>query len=144
MAKMKRSALKEIVKECLVEILSEGIASSAKPSLNEARQRKRKEHHMQMEEARLAKHREKFETNVTSTVSQVTDDPVMRDILSHTARTTLQEQVTNDPSSGAVAPSIAGAPGASGGAAGINLDSIFGAPQENWADLAFAEKKTDR
>ena len=146
MAKMTRNALKGIVKECLVEILSEGLdtpgsSSTLSESKKVAHARRRKAA-IQAEEARLAAHRQKFETRVTDTVSQVTDDPIMQGILADTARSTLQEQANHDISpmqgTGDMSTQSSGMP-----SAGINLEGIFGSSKQNWADLAFTKSESD-
>ena len=142
MAKMTRSELKGIVKECLVEILSEGIGTSAKVSRSEVRNKRVA---IQSEEKRLKEHRQRLETRVNSTVSAVTEDPMMQEILQQTAMTTLQEQLANEVPGGAQPSSLSAAPLSMPGttpAAGINLDSIFSSPKENWSELAFTENKT--
>jgi hypothetical protein len=141
MAKMTRGKLKGIVKECLLEILSEGLETSSASSLNESKNVQRKRRAMKQEEARLAAHRQKFETRVTDTVSHITDDPIMRSILADTAKTTLQEQVTNDTSSQVSNDMVMQDTGAS--AAGIDLSGIFGSSKQNWSDLAFTKSESD-
>ena len=74
--KMTRSKLKGIVKECLVEILSEGIGSSgevesSRPDLGE---RKRKANlSYKKEQQRLESHRKKLDSKITETVAGLTD-----------------------------------------------------------------------
>ena len=130
MAKITKKQLKAVVKECLVEILSEGLEGSV-AGLSKKRQRAQ---HQDEEEQKLVEGRKRFEHTVESAVSNVTDDPIMRGILQDTARTTLQEQISND---------SPGSPGAAqlsaGGAAGIDLGNIFGEPAQNWSKLAFKE-----
>jgi hypothetical protein len=128
MAKISKKQLKSVVKECLVELLSEGLDGNL-ASLNSKKQAavQRKQ-----EEQRLAEHRQRFEVNVDNAVSHVTDDPVMQSILQDTARTTLQEQRSNDTSPQSNMP-----PGQV--AAGIDLDTIFQEPKNNWSKLAFDE-----
>jgi len=141
MAKMTRGKLKGIVKECLLEILSEGLDTSGASSLNESRTRARRKKVIQQEEARLAAHRQKFETRVTDTVSHVTDDPIMRSILTDTARTTLQEQVTEDRTTHVPSDMVMQDPSAS--TAGIDLGGIFGSSKQNWEDLAFTKNESE-
>ncbi len=132
MAKMTRSKLKGIVKECLVEILAEGL-SSDEPKSNKANslQKSRRD-----EERRLAEHRKKFEYRVEDTVSSITDDPIMASIFKDTATTTLQEQhEKNGQPQGLVNPNSNG---------GVNLDGIFGGASENWSKLAFDSKTPGR
>jgi hypothetical protein len=144
MAKMTKRQLKTIVKECLVEILSEGLASGGKISSsalreNSANRKKRKES-IQQEEERLSQHRKKFEVRVDDTVSHVTSDPIMQSILADTAKTTLQEQMSHE------GPNSSSTTLTSGDAAptpsGINLDDIFSGPKQNWSELAFDDSKS--
>ena len=137
---MKRSELKSIVKECLVELLSEGLDKKGTLLKSEAKKRHKNKTIMQAEEKRLKEHREKFETNISSLVSNITDDPIMQDILSETARTTLQEQIPQD---NTIPTNFQNTVNTAPSAAGIDLDSIFNDPQQNWATLAFAENKTN-
>ena len=130
MAKITKKQLKAVVKECLVEILTEGLEGNIS-SLSEKRQVAQRQ---DAEEQRLAEHRKRFEHTVESAVTNVTDDPIMRGILQDTARTTLQEQISNDSPGSANAPQLS-----SGGAAGIDLGNIFGEPAQNWSKLAFKE-----
>jgi hypothetical protein len=137
MSKITRSKLKGIVKECLVELLSEGLDSTGDSVMTESKKRRRKKRLIHVEDARLAAHRKKFETKVSNTVSHVTDDPIMQDILEQTARTTLQEQISHESSS---TPGLQDMTDAAPGNEGIDLNSIFSAPKQNWATLAFPEK----
>jgi len=140
MAKLTKTALKSLVKECLVEILAEGIGSTStlqegvkKSSINvEARRR--------AEEKRLEQHRKKFEVKVDNTVNELTDDPIMQSIFADTAKTTLQEQMQHDsrPGSSMSQPTPEMM---SGDSAGIDLGNLFNDASSNWSQLAFAEKK---
>ena len=130
MAKITKKQLKAVVKECLVEILTEGLEDNIS-SLSEKRQRAQRQ---DAEEQRLVEHRKRFEHTVESAVTNVTDDPIMRGILQDTARTTLQEQISNDSPGSSNASQLS-----SGGAAGIDLGNIFGEPSQNWSKLAFKE-----
>ena len=140
MAKLTKTALKSLVKECLVEILAEGIGSTAtlqegvkKSNVNvEARKRK--------QEAQSEQYRKKFEVKVDNTVNELTDDPIMQSIFADTAKNTLQEQIQHDkhPGSSMSQPTPEMM---SGEKSGIDLGSIFETAQTNWSQLAFAEKK---
>ena len=92
--KMTRTKLKSLVKECLVEILSEGIKTS-ESSLQEKRKRQDRQ---QQEEMRLVEQRRNLETRNEDTVSSLTDDNILQSILADTAKTTLQEQSSQDSS----------------------------------------------
>ena len=128
--KMTRTKLKSLVKECLVEILSEGIKSN-ESSLQEKRKRQSKQ---LQEEVRLSDQRRQFETKVEDVVSSITDDSVMQSILADTAKTTLQEQA----SQGATASSTSMS---SGGSPGIDIGTIFEESSTNWTKLAFTDKE---
>ena len=82
---------------------------------------------------------ERFEKNVTSTVASITDDPIMGSIFSDTARTTLQEQVGDNSSSQATI----GGGGDAAAKKSLASDpmSMFGDASNNWAALAFSDKK---
>lgn len=126
MAKITKSGLKSIVKECLVEILSEGISSEKinkqKTNVNTDVRRE--------EEKRLAEHRQKFEYKVENAVSSLTEDSVMAEILRDTAKNTLQEQIEDK--SGLAAP---------GRSSGVDLGQLFGNTATNWEKLAFENEK---
>ena len=133
MAKLTKSTLKSIVKECLVEILSEGIGSSEDLQESSRKTRQRNELLRKAEEKRLKEHREKFEVKVDNTINELTDDPVMQSIFADTAKTTLQEQANHDRSPATATGDHAGS--------GIDLGEIFSGASANWSELAFSEKK---
>lgn len=141
MAKMTRNALKGIVKECLVEILSEGLDTSGAIALSESKKTARRKKAIRAEETRLAEHRQKFETRVEDTISTVTDDPIMQSILADTARTTLQEQSSHDSPAQKSGDAMMQSSGMGG--AGINLDGIFNSSSTNWENLAFTKSESD-
>ena len=127
--KMTRTKLKSLVKECLMEILSEGIKSN-ETTLQEKRRRQDRQ---RQEEIRLSEHRKKFETRIEDTVSTLTDDNILQSILADTAKTTLQEQLSHDTRPG-------GSSLSAGGSSGIDLGSIFEESSTNWSKLAFPKK----
>ena len=93
MAKVKRSVLKEIVKECLLEILFEGIDSEPgyeeEEPIREARQPRRTS---RPSKKPTQKKRVMKEAPAEAAIQGLTQDPVMAAIYADTARTTLQEQ----------------------------------------------------
>ena len=93
MAKVKRSVLKEIVKECLLEILFEGIDSEPgyeeEEPIREARQPRRTS---RPSKKPTQKKRIMKEAPAEAAIQGLTQDPVMAAIYADTARTTLQEQ----------------------------------------------------
>ena len=127
--KMTRSALKDIVKECLVEIISEGIGNTSSNNLQE--NRKLKKAKIAEENKRLEAHRKKLDTRIENTVTSLTSNPVMQEILADTAKTTLSEQLKHDRQPGM--PSVDDP--------GINLGDIFSESSSVWAELAFSDKK---
>ncbi len=139
MAKLTKNQLKSIVKECLVEILSEGLASSA-DIMVEAREKPRVVKKKRTQRAQPARNpaldEVAFNRAAEQRASSITDDPIMQSILADTARTTLQEQAHADKTPGAsLVESVA---------PGKNIEDIpiFTEGAQNWAALAFAEKKT--
>ena len=113
MPKMTKFVLKGIVKECLVEILQEGLLQTT-GGLNESysrqpkkQQRKRKNiqtldggsyrrkglDSISYNKEPESKHvNESFDRNIKKATENITSDPVLSSILMDTARTTLQEQ----------------------------------------------------
>lgn len=131
---MTRAKLKGIIKECLVEILSEGInASESVSTLSEStnNSRQRKKIAIKNEEDRLRSHRKSLDQKITQTVAGLTTNSVMQDILADTARTTLQEQMSHESGQGGLSPNDPG----------INLGNIFSESANNWEQLAFPDKK---
>jgi len=148
MAKFTKTALKNIVKECLVEILSEGLGDSetlsesfTKKAKPRAKSRK-KSLFDQMDETFERKSRGadhvKFESRVSSIAKSATNDPVLQSILEDTAKTTLQDQLhheTSIPKSGhANVPAELAAP-SSGPGAGLDIGNLFGEATKNWGEV---------
>ena len=100
MAKVKRSVLKEIVKECLLEILFEGIDSEPgydEEPIREAR-RPRAPRPSQKQDLAAAVRERKVSTPkekppaFRGAAEELSADPMMQSIFEDTAMTTLQEQ----------------------------------------------------
>ena len=133
MAKVTRKLLKSLVKECLVEILIEGIDSDGAENLVEAVERKVTKPDPMIE---IQKRRDRLDSvRVNEAVNNITDDPLMADIFRDTAQTTLQEQTVGEqrgkfvPADNAARAAYDNDP----------MDMFEGAG--NWADLAFSDKK---
>ena len=141
MAKVKRSVLKEIVKECLLEILFEGIDSEPgydeEEPIREARRPRAsrpspsRDLHAAVQERQPRKKPKRMREDVTQqAVAELTDDPMMASIFADTASTTLQEQVEGR------------RPPADNAAAAVNsaddMSDIFEGAG-NWAAIAFGE-----
>ena len=153
MSKLTKNELKSIVKECLIEILAEGLTSNRQSTISERKQLKstinnsikesaqNKSRFSYLDNIHINQQR-KSETkqhleNVQQKASNVTKDPVMSAIFADTAMTTLREQKENNRSSG---PSIM----SSGDQAAKIVDQasptdLFGDQAAKWADLAFSD-----
>jgi hypothetical protein len=139
MSKIKRSVLKQLIKECLVEILVEGINSeSGVASLVEAaRPRPSSGKNSKME--RIQKNRDLLDSKKVappaindSVINNFTSDPIMAEILRDTASTTLMTQGMSN-------SSMTARPGQSAEALAVangDLEQLFEGSQ-NWATLAF-------
>ena len=159
MKKLDKNTLKMIVKECLVEILAEGIittesryTSSKKNTLSEVleskrsstpkpkRSRSKKPSYLNSIRAtdsdeKMIKN-EDYERNIDRVTKSITKDPLMQSILADTAKTTLQEQISHESSSGANH-----SPPADGAASIVSKsdpEDLFGEASQNWANLAFS------
>ena len=148
MAKVSRSMLKSIVKECLVELLSEGLSSGNTQDLSESFKTPSIKLQNTQDKSRLNSANTlrsdkvvnpKFENNTKQVISNATNDPVMAALLEDTAKTTLQEQ--NDADS----PNrFSAKPTDSYSQAVSNSDpmELFGGASNNWASLAFSDTKS--
>jgi len=155
MAKLRKSQLKEIVKECLVEILSEGIGNSNHEMQSALTARKREvDNHRAMNESHARRsvwdhvevnkaptENRNFDAAVSSTAESLTSDPIMQSIFEDTARTTLQSQLGE--STGQNAAGSISANGDAASVAMLNSDpmQMFGESSSNWAALAFQDGK---
>lgn len=143
MAKVSRSMLKGIVKECLVELLAEGLSGGDTESLNESLSLKNSfkdlNHNLKPEKAFSSKKvtNPNFEKKTKQIISQATKDPIMASILEDTASTTLQEQNTADrPNQFTAKPTDSYSKAVSES----DPMEMFGGASENWASLAFSDK----
>jgi hypothetical protein len=123
--KLLRSELKSIVKECLVEILSEGLSGNKKNIIEEnvasPKQSKKK---------LIKKRKININTNLTS-------DPVLNELLADTAKSTLHEQISADRGSNS---SIISSQGDTAAKLVNNSspDELFAGMSDKWASLAFS------
>ena len=142
MAKVKRSVLKQLIKECLVEILVEGISadSNVADALVEAvtprSSQKNEKYNKEVE--RINSNRQRLDKIQASTLNEqiinnVTEDPMMADIFRDTAQTTLQNQGM---SNNARDIRRVAADAASQAVANNELEDLFEGAG-NWAALAF-------
>jgi len=142
MAKVSKSLLKEIVKECLVEILAEGLTGGDVKTLKEnvenvSYTQSRNIQKMLPPKKSKKVTNKKFKENTKKAISSVTKDPVMAALLADTAKTTLQEQNNVD-----TPGKFAGKPTDSASKIVAESDpaDLFGESANNWAHLAFADK----
>ena len=152
MAKLSRSMLKGIVKECLLEILSEGITTSKvqlsesivrkkiatpQPGLFSSKPKQKRKTNPALDNTSYTNYREKIvEQRRTTTVNALTDDPILSEIFRDTMDTTLQEQLGNaTPASSQPGPEIRTKNN------DISEVGMFNDAANNWAALAFTEKK---
>lgn len=130
MSKLKRSALKSVVKECLLEILSEGINTSqalnTQPRGNAAA----------INDLPVQKQNEPQSQAMSDAIAGITSDPILASVLGDTAQTTLIEQAGAD-RQGQLRQMR-------GSGSSQNYSSHSSEPDgdSHWAALAFAEKKT--
>lgn len=129
--KVTKDLLKSVVKECLIEILSEGFSVSKETS--------KKNIDNVVKEAKVEPRRKtadlvKFEKNIKSTSKSLTSDPVLGAIFEDTAKTTLQEQY-NSPDA------VVAGDRASYKAAVNDPTDLFGDAADKWSRLAFFDDK---
>jgi len=142
MAKVSRSMLKSIVKECLVELLAEGLSGGDTRELNESINNnavsfKNSVKRTQKPAAKKVVN-ESFEENTRKVISNTTSDPVMASLLEDTAKTTLQEQNSADSSNRFAAKATDSYSRAVDSSDPVEL---FGEASNNWAALAFSDNK---
>jgi len=141
---LKRSELKAVVKECLLEILMEGVASPAirqqvKETVEQQPRRKALDYVLPSGQRRQVNNNKNVvETNLrqkaTSKVvdSIVPNDPVMASIFEDTASTTLREQIAADSGRSVQVNDT-----------GVDPVALFEGA-DNWASLAFGSPATNR
>lgn len=131
--KITKSALKSLIKECLVEILVEGLDVSSESRLREAvtrsdlsqRQQNRSQHN------RISTQQKQSSHLVEAVKISAGGDSVLENILADTAATTYQKQKNNElPSIDSMRLNEATISND-----GINNDNV----QSNWANLAFSK-----
>ncbi len=141
MSKVTKSVLKNIVKECLVEILQEGISSDM--LIKESRS-SRKMSGLAKASKRIrpgdAMHpgldNVRFTKKVDEAASGLTDDPIMSSIFKDTAQTTLQNQFNAEQGRGSM-PAHQGDTASQAVATNEINDLFEGA--DKWAALAFSD-----
>lgn len=133
---MKRSQLKAIIKECMLEILEEGLGSSALQVEGRRRRNTRAPVKAQRKTSTQQKrHHPGLDTPVgemkeyRQPISNLTNDPTMQSLLEDTANTTLQEQISAERE------------GSRKAATDIPLEALgqLGSRMGSWETLAFSD-----
>lgn len=156
--KVSREALKEIVKECLVEILTEGVGrqlsesskTSSKVKLPQVAERtiptslpKRIQQQLptRADYTPASSIRAKQPDRTAKVVENITDNPIMREMLESTAATTLREQIMAD-KPGALSSLSPAVQELVDDYASSGVDISVLQPEANiWSKLAFGEVK---
>jgi hypothetical protein len=130
--KIQKSILKNLIKECLVEILVEGLDSSSSSPLKESLTRK------PMTQQRVRSQQiNQTQVQQKSLAAGITNDPILQEMLEHTATTTYGEQVS------AEMPSLDALRLAEHSVADVSNVSVEQTPQNAlWNALAFAPSKS--
>ena len=158
MSKLSRNVLKEIVKECIIEIFGESFFTSGN-LVNENRKRKnslsktqkrprtnsnqRRQHHLDNvsygassnESGQNMTENKRFERKIDKITSTLTNDPVMANIFKDTAATTLQQQNSSTGRNNMV---ISGGDPASMKVSNSDPTELFAESAGKWATLAFS------
>ena len=134
MAKINKALLKNLIKECIVEVLAEGLGNST-TELNESIKTSNLKRNTKTKKVK----NENFEKSIQDKTQGITEDPVLAEIFADTARTTLQEQVAADSQKSKFVAN--GGDAASQAVANSDLGDLFGDASSNWANLAFSSKE---
>ena len=133
--KLTKASLKVLIKECIVEVIEEGIGTSQiGPTLKENTKKRKTRPREPAQIRSTALDSIKFDRKAKDAAKNLTSDPVMQSIFSDTVKTTLQEQITG----ASAVPVPAGADAAQIAAARSNPEDLFEG-SSNWAELAFSE-----
>ena len=151
MKKNTKAALKSIVKECLIELLAEGLSGEAK--INESKSLKstfnkisnsnNNQRYLNNVKKDIDNSKTFNEDRINETVSKITKDDVMSQILADTARTTLVAQGSS--STGSASANIM-ASGDAAAKASLQSDpmELFSESAGKWANLAFSGPLTKK
>lgn len=134
--KMSRADLKDLVKECLVEILAEGVGKTLTEAVvPQRRQRKNALRYRSMTNPTVSK--KTADNNIPTAALQAAveesagGNPIMADILADTAMTTLPQMLSNSSTPSPVPGS------AESIVAETKPEEMFGENVDRWANLAF-------
>jgi hypothetical protein len=144
---MKRSDLKMLIKECLVELLAEGLGQGLNETISHNRSLVTTRTGIPTQHRRRPQHDPVLDRKVVPQVRNALQEAIkiesrgnslMADLLADTAVTTLQTQYANGdnnpmPSLGGSGPGITQQEQFAG-----NPEEVFGEASSKWAELAFA------
>ena len=156
--KLNKRILKEIVKECLIEILAEGIITDTRDAdtpqqkrmalkesitqraeasdVSTPRQNFRKPSYLDNISFPSADSRSDSHKPQAAKAMNLTKDPIMNEIFADTAATTLKEQLAGE--SRRAPPPTARQDKAAAIVDQTPLDDLFGGAADKWASLAFS------
>ena len=155
MAKLSRSILKEIVKECIVEIFQESFfqdSSSflyeeaqpvkkkpkARPSVRKNQNRSSGLNNISYNTQERVIRNESFDRKIDNIANNMTNDPTFSEIFKDTARTTLQSQIGAESGRrGGYTPQ--GADQATAMVSQSDPTELFSESANKWAALAFSD-----
>lgn len=158
--KLSKGIIKEIVKECLIEILAEGLVSNNKSQSGASRKSKTLKEHMllssesgrndtvmkrnksqpsYLDSIKFKNEKQSQQKNekLNQIAASVTKDPILSEMLMDTAHTTLQDQIAAESKKGYV-PSGAGDKAQQIVESSSDPSELFGEETSSkWASLAF-------
>ena len=128
--KLFKSELKSIVKECLIEILSEGLLPNRQSTLSFSSKNtlSEKKNRLKSVNKRPVKKQVKMDTNLTS-------NNILNEMLADTAVSTLQKQINAERKNTAT---VVGNDLASKTVSESTPEELFGEQSSKWASLAFS------
>ena len=128
-----KKALKNLVKECLLEILSEGLNSETKNFTMI-----KKNPITTSSKTISSMHKTSIKQNdiIDEMVYAITSDYVMKSIFADTAKNTLVEQMQHE--SRNAMSNLDSSVGS-----GINIDSMFSEASNSWSEMAFGNRKNN-
>ena len=143
--KLTKNVIKDIVKECLVEILSEGLlANKDQSTVSEARRKpvnessERRSRRLKELKTDHKTNAQKPNTKLNELASSLTQDPILADMLKDTANTTLQEQISAESRKNSLSLPPGSGDQAQKAVDSSNPEELFGAETSGkWAQLAF-------
>lgn len=137
-----KKVIKSLVKECLLEILSEGLLSN-KSIKKEGTRTKNLVKETKKTANEINKKQVASNRNIDNIVNLATDDDMMRSILAETAKTTFVEQMKHESkfNKKSMIPEENIEYETINSEAGVDLDKMFSAAKNNWSQMAFSNKK---